>query len=419
MVQRAAEPWRVPDRYEVSPVNYRSEVRSQFQFPAKLVIHDGTIRKIDHTAGTLDDPPGAKVEIARLLAAAGVHELGTNPDQYEGTVKHEQVMGGVRDISKAGLKIKVRGHTTQTDKWRRGDYRNIDEIAELGVDAIDLTAPIDVSEEMERARAKASEHIRKKNLDVGVLVTSIGQWDLDVLIKAMNRWMDYGISRFHLCDHFSEVGPEGVRFVIQYIRKGLKREAPLLYHAHNSFGLATATALAATSAGAWPETTVNGFGDRGFASFEELVLALEMLYGVDTGIKMERLTELCRAVERITRLKNHPFKPVVGDSVWQAHLVTNYVDFLAGKNSRGSYLQAFEPAVVGGKIELMMSTNVLGPDIIRLRLDRLGLKYDADDLKAIVKAIHERIRAIPEYPAWISDSEVEEIARARVSESVR
>jgi isopropylmalate/homocitrate/citramalate synthase len=192
----------------------------------------------------------------------------------------------------------------------------------------------------------------------------------------------------------------------------------LLYHAHNSFGLATATALAATSAGAWPETTVNGFGDRGFASFEELVLSLEMLYGVDTGIKMERITELCRTVERITRLKNHPFKPIVGESVWQPHLVMNYVDFLAGKNSRGSYLQAFEPAVVGGDINLMMSVNILSPDTIRLRLDRLGLKYDAEDVNAIVTEIHERLRRIGEYPAWISDSEVQEIARTRVSKSV-
>lgn len=85
-------------------------------------------------------------------------------------------------------------------------------------------------------------------------------------------------------------------------------------HCHNDLGLATANTLAAIEAGVTlPHVCINGYGERsGNAPLEEAVMALEVLHGVRTGIRTERLTALSRAAERLFRLPLPVHKPVVG-----------------------------------------------------------------------------------------------------------
>ena len=66
-----------------------------------------------------------------------------------------------------------------------------------------------------------------------------------------------------------------------------------------------------------PHTCVNGLGERsGNASFEELVLALEALYGYDTGIDVSRLYELSQLVERLSGIPVGVSKPLVGHNAF-------------------------------------------------------------------------------------------------------
>ncbi|MCI4368850.1 MAG: hypothetical protein L3K09_04730, partial [Thermoplasmata archaeon] len=73
-------------------------------------------------------------------------------------------------------------------------------------------------------------------------------------------------------------------------------------HCHNDFGLATANTLTALEVGVTsPHVCVNGLGERaGNASFEEVAIGLEMLYGVKSGIRTDRLYELSRLVEELS-----------------------------------------------------------------------------------------------------------------------
>jgi len=62
---------------------------------------------------------------------------------------------------------------------------------------------------------------------------------------------------------------------------------------------------------------VNGLGERsGNASFEELVLALEALYGYDTGIEISRLYDLSQLVERLSGIPVGVAKPLVGHNAF-------------------------------------------------------------------------------------------------------
>ncbi len=61
------------------------------------------------------------------------------------------------------------------------------------------------------------------------------------------------------------------------------------------------------------QVSVNGIGERaGNAAYEEVVMALESLYDVDTGIDTTRITELSRIVEEKSDIGVPANKPVVG-----------------------------------------------------------------------------------------------------------
>jgi len=85
-------------------------------------------------------------------------------------------------------------------------------------------------------------------------------------------------------------------------------------HTHNDFGMGVATELAGVEAGATVvHSCVNGLGERtGNAAMEELVLALEVLYGIKMGYDMKKFPELFDLVSKISNIPIAVNKPVGG-----------------------------------------------------------------------------------------------------------
>jgi isopropylmalate/homocitrate/citramalate synthase len=411
-------PWYAPGRFRVSPINYADEVKALYDFPARLVIHEGTLRKVEHASGAPILSPSDKVEIARLLDGVGVQEIGANPGQYSETVKGDSEIEGVKAVCAAGLKLKVRV-SDHNFRWIQGDFSDIDRYAEYGVFGVDLIIGSQATDVMwgagasvdrvEGAVADALGYARRKGLDAGVMIADIGRIDLDQAVRQMNMWLDHGAERFHLVDSLSTLSPDATRYVVRRIRKALKRNVPTPYHVHNDFGMATACAIAAASAGAWPETSVNGFGDRGFASFEEVVVSLELLYGIDTGIDLTRLAHLSDALQRITRATNHPTKPITGEALWTPQFTTQYEEVLAGKDAIDAYISSYNPEVVGATLRMMWSANTLSDAAIRAKLGQMNRSFTAEDVTAIIGAVLEKLNGIDAFPVWISDVDVEDI----------
>jgi len=66
-----------------------------------------------------------------------------------------------------------------------------------------------------------------------------------------------------------------------------------------------------------PHVCVNGLGERsGNASLEELVVALEALYGYDTGIDISRIHQLSQLVERLSGIPIGMHQPLVGHNAF-------------------------------------------------------------------------------------------------------
>lgn len=114
--------------------------------------------------------------------------------------------------------------------------------------------------------------------------------------------------------------PDTTRYMIEWLKKDLGwpfKKTELGIHTHNDFGQAVSNTLTAVYHGATlPHVCVNGYGERaGNAAFEEVVMNLEGM-GIETGIKIEKLTELSKLVEEKFVLPLSAHKAIVGSNAF-------------------------------------------------------------------------------------------------------
>ncbi|RYE78675.1 MAG: hypothetical protein EOP19_21170, partial [Hyphomicrobiales bacterium] len=169
-------------------------------------------------------------------------------------------------------------------------------------------------------------------------------------------------------------------FLVRHLKAqtGLKVEL----HCHNDFGLSVANVLAGYEAGADVlQVSVNGVGYRaGNASLESVVMALEVLYGVDTGLRLDLLYDTCRMVEQMTGLANGYFKPIVGDGAFRFEQWAMADRFTRAGERR--YAFPFEPEVVGRVPELVVGKWSDKQAVIQ-KLAEYGLSASAEQIERI------------------------------------
>ena len=152
------------------------------------------------------------------------------------------------------------------------------------------------------------------------------------------------VDRVRLVDTVGAASPEGVRFLIGFMREALG-DIPIEVHCHNDFGLGTANTIAAALAGAdYLSVTVNGLGERaGNTPLEEVVVALKVLYGIDTGVATGRLKQVSDEVERLSGVGLQPHKAVVGANCFRHETGT----VVAGLMRDPFTAEPYAPEVVG------------------------------------------------------------------------
>jgi len=136
-------------------------------------------------------------------------------------------------------------------------------------------------------------------------------------------------------------------------------------------------------------TAFNGLGDRtGNVATEEVVMSLELLAGIKTGIKLDGIAGVSLAVENISRRVLPGNKPIVGRDLNK--LETGIAADLHRKFKDAGIdvtIQAFVPEVVGQEpYHLVMGKNS-GAATIEFYLDKYGLKATEDQVKEITDRV--------------------------------
>ncbi|MHC1589944.1 MAG: homocitrate synthase/isopropylmalate synthase family protein, partial [Candidatus Hecatellaceae archaeon] len=120
----------------------------------------------------------------------------------------------------------------------------------------------------------------------------------------------------------------------------------------------------------WASVTVNGLGERaGNAALEVVVATLKVIYGKNVGVKLERLYELSKLVERISGVPIGHFTPIVGENVFR-HSSGIHVH---GLLKHPYTYQAIAPEEVGRKMEFVFD-KYSGKALIGYKLNMIGIE---------------------------------------------
>lgn len=333
-----------------------------------VVIDDTTLRDGEQSAGVAFNAD-EKLAIASALVDAGVRELEVGIPAM-GSEECEVI----RSITGLSLPAYILA-------WCRLHEKDLQVAASTNVDMVDLSVPVSeqqLQKKLQRDAAWAISEIQRlvpKALDLGMSVC-IGCEDAsranrEMLVRVAEVAQAAGATRIRYADTLGILEPFGVFDNIQFITSRTDLEVEM--HAHNDYGLATANTLAAIRAGATHiNTTVNGLGERaGNAPFEECVLALQDLHGIQTGIHMLKIPALSALVEKCSGRAIGWQKSVVGKGVF-THESGIHVDGLL--KDRRNY-EGLNPERIGRTHHMVLGKHS-GSHFIRTSYLNLGITLD-------------------------------------------
>ncbi|MEM0015111.1 MAG: homoaconitate hydratase [Zestosphaera sp.] len=336
------------DKWFVSPYNYVDEVRKSMKLPEKVYIHDTTLRDGEQQPGVVFRK-GEKLEIAMALDDAGVDFIEAGMP----AVSRED-LEAAKAIARQGLKAKVLVFT-------RCLKEDVDLALEAEVPGVVMELPASdhimeyaykwpIDKALERSQ-DAVEYAKQHGLYVKLFTIDATRSSLEFL-KTMTESVGRRLDVLTIADTFGVMNPYAMEYFIRRVREFVDK--PVEVHTHDDFGLAVANSVAAVVGGATTvHVTVNGIGERsGNAALEETVLTLELLLGVRTNVRLNRLYKLSKLVESLSGVPLPPQKAVVGDNAVRIESGILADWWYSVKDSRPVEVLPYLPTLVGRKADV-------------------------------------------------------------------
>jgi methanogen homocitrate synthase len=367
----------------VSPYNFLPEVRSTYELPPRISIHDATLRDGEQTPGVVMSVAD-KVAIAEKLDEVGIDRIeagmpAVSPQDFQ----------AIKEISRLGLKAKI--YT-----FARAMSADIDKALECGCHGVIVEIPIGYPK-LKYQFKWTWEDVLRKSVDVINYAKSRGlhtvyfpydttrarQEDLTNLLTRIMQ--DAPPDSVGVVDTMGCILPEAMKYMVRLVKSLTK--LPVEVHTHNDFGMAVATELAGVEAGAeCVHSCSNGLGERtGNAALEELVVALHVLYGYDTHYNLAKLPELGDLVSRISGFPTSANKPILGERNFTRESGIG-VDLVV-KEPLAMF--GTHPALTGRRGDVVLGKKS-GKASITYHLEQLGIT-DADD-----ESVTEMLRLVKE-----------------------
>jgi len=367
-------------------------------FASKLRFFDTTLRDGEQTPGVSLNP-NEKLEIATRLA-----DLGVDVVEAGSAAASTGEQDAIRLISGAGLPV-------ETCTFVRAVNSDIDYAADNGADSVHLVIPVSdlhiekklrkTREQVQEMAWRSVEYAKSRGLIVELSGEDASRADQSFLREIYAGGVERGADRLCFCDTVGVLTPEKCASFIPPLAK----IAPLSIHCHDDLGFALANTVAALKAGAsCAHVTVNGLGERaGNTPFEELVMALEVLYGYDTGIKKEGIYSLSTLVSRLTGIPLPVNKAVVGEMAFTHE---------SGIHAHGvirepATYESIRPEQIGRKRRIVLGKHS-GSASVEAALHEMKYAPNEQQLKAIVS----RIKDLGDSGKRVSDADLMAVADA-------
>jgi len=410
----------------VAPAVFSPELRAQMSLPSKVVINDITLREGRQVEGTILTAEEC-VRIAEIL----VHDLNVPMLQMGGYQKRdrESMKAVAKFLEGCGKKVRTEAMTSGHQNFPRFNraqlLETLDFIADSGFGTVICLATSDDllracaayrneghlpiedlrKQEVETALA-AIDHARRKGIqEINVNFQNFLRADPGFLKQFAKAVAAAKVDTIVLDDF---AGGLGLPILYKEIFRSLKREVPataLGVHAHNTAGMAVATALASVEGGCEVITVgVNGYGEGpGHVNLADTVYHLEFLYGLDTGIRLEKLRPASVLIADIMRQELPKTTPLVGESAFvfmhdKHHQFPDYPFIFC----------PMKPELVGNRARPGFG-EWAGPFGLKIHAKALGVTIPDDRVQPMLAAMQDQLR-------WrkraFSDAEFRELAEA-------
>ncbi len=309
-----SQPWKT-EKWFTSPWNWEPEVREHLHFPERIKIHDVTLRDGEQQTGIVLRRAD-KVAIARKLAEAGVHRIEAGMPAVSAEDE-----AAVKEIVDLGLASEIFSFA----RCMPGDVKLAKECGVKGI----ITEIPSSDHIIANAYAKDMDWAVKASIETTLAAKEAGLYTVfftidstrsepEKLLDLIEKVASEGhMDAMTIADSFGGCTPEAIGMFVRRYRKRFQQ--PLEIHCHEDFGIGVANTIAALANGASvAHVTVTGTGERaGNVPLEDTVMALECLYGVDTGIRTGKLYELSKLVQELTGIAVPKNRPIVGDWLYR------------------------------------------------------------------------------------------------------
>ena len=260
--------------------------------------------------------------------------------------------------------------------------------------------------------ADCVEYAKNHGLTVNFVIEDASRTPLDGILKICDTSVKAGADRLVIDDTVGVLRPLSTHYLISKVRDGLveltKKNLLLSIRCHNDFGLATANTLAAIEEGiTHPQVCVAGYGERtGLAPLEEVVVSLEMLYGINTGVDAHRIYRVSQFVEKSFTWPLAFQKPIVGEDAF-SHASDKQVQGMLGHPL--SY-EPFSPKMLDRETTLYMGKH-LGEATVQAYLDLHGIKATPEQVAEIAKRMRRSQERLDKGEMMITFYEIKKLLR--------
>lgn len=289
--------------------------------PKKVLVRDITLRTAEQAAGVILSH-AERLRILRALLDVGI-------SSFELTYYARQNAEELRD--QVNL-IKSLNPDAEIETGQITTKESIDLMASVGANLVSIkcppcfaTAPLRPGAEVPKAAWEGKDwrrlapppmnlkelvernklliqYAEKRGIKTCAYLSSLNYATPEFLEEYAYKMSNAGVDSILLGDGPGAAAPHGFAYAVSIVKR-IAPQVKVVIHAHNTFNLGVARCIAGVHAGAEVvEVSVNGAGSyAGQVDLAHVAAALELLYRVDTGLKLDQFTALRRLGEEIFR----------------------------------------------------------------------------------------------------------------------
>lgn len=370
------------DQANLSPLNRDPRVLASYQIAPQIQIYDVTLRDGEQTPGVVFDREG-RVRIARALDGLGVHRIEAGFPAVS-----QEDREGLIAIVEAGLQSEIWGfgRCLPQDVELNAACGVKQMTLEISVSPLKLAAyGLDQKKVLDRMLS-ALALAKDLGLKVAFMPVDLTRAELSFAQEVITRAVEEGhADEIVVVDTIGVATPEAIFQLTRWIRDWVP--VPLAVHCHNDFGLGLANSLAALKAGATcVHASINCLGERaGNVDLAEVVMTLQVLYGLDLGIRTELLVETARLIEDLSGYALSLTKPVTGQRIFVRESGAVVQQLL----TLPAAVEPYPPEMVGLAREVVLGKKS-GRYSIQHILDRLGLEVSDPEIDRLLAEVKRR-----------------------------